>query len=77
MEFDTALRLFAQVCETAAENQVSKILVNSLGVNGELAVFERCLFGVQVFGGPVIHETNLSVIMSLEGRSKTGPVVND
>jgi uncharacterized protein (DUF2384 family) len=48
LAFDAALRLLKQVCDTAAEKQIDKILVNSLAVDGELSTFERYRIGVQV-----------------------------
>ena len=48
LAFDAALRLLKQVCDTAAEKQVDKILVNSLAVDGELSTFERYRIGVQI-----------------------------
>lgn len=46
--FDAALRLLKQVCDTAAEKQVNKILVNSLAVDGEFSTIERYQLGVEV-----------------------------
>jgi uncharacterized protein (DUF2384 family) len=48
LAFDAALRLLKQVCDTAAEKQIDKIIVNSLAVDGELSTFERYRIGVQV-----------------------------
>jgi len=48
LAFDAALRLLKQVCDTAAEKQVNKILVNSLSVDGELSTLERYQIGVEV-----------------------------
>jgi uncharacterized protein (DUF2384 family) len=48
LAFDAALRLLKQVCDSAAEKQIDKILVNSLAVDGELSTFERYRIGVQV-----------------------------
>jgi hypothetical protein len=39
--FESALRCFKQVFDTAKEKGVSKILVNSLAANGELSTSER------------------------------------
>jgi hypothetical protein len=46
--YAAALRLLKQVFDIAAEKQVNKILVNTLGVEGELAPLERYHLGVQV-----------------------------
>jgi hypothetical protein len=48
LAFDAALRLLKQVCDTAAEKQVNKILVNGLAVDGELSTVERYSVGVEV-----------------------------
>jgi hypothetical protein len=48
LTFDAALRLLKQVCDTAKEKEVNKILVNSLAVDGELSTFERYSLGVEV-----------------------------
>src|SRR5260370_1573230 len=48
LAFDAALRLLKQVCDTAADKQVTKILVNGLAVDGELSTFERYGLGVEV-----------------------------
>jgi hypothetical protein len=41
VSFDAALRTFQQAIDTAKEKEVSKILVNTLAVNGELSTLER------------------------------------
>src|SRR5260221_3470346 len=46
--FDVALRLLKQVCDTAKEKEVNKILVNSLAVDGGLSTLERYSLGVEV-----------------------------
>jgi dihydroxyacetone kinase len=46
--FDAALRLFMQVCDTVKENEVNKILVNGLAMDGELSTLERYDLGAQV-----------------------------
>jgi hypothetical protein len=48
LAFDAALRLLKQVCDTAAEKQVNKILVNGLAVDGEFSTLERYRLGVEV-----------------------------
>jgi hypothetical protein len=45
--FDAVLRLLKQVFETASEKRVSKILVNSLAVDGELCTLEMYDLGVE------------------------------
>jgi hypothetical protein len=48
LAFDAALLLLKQVCDTAKEKEVSKILVNALAVDGELATVERYRLGTEV-----------------------------
>ncbi len=48
LAFDAVLRILKQVCDTAAEKQVKKILVNSLAVDGDLTTLERYQLGVEV-----------------------------
>jgi hypothetical protein len=45
---DAGLRLLKQVCATAKEKQINKILVNTLAVDGELSTFDRYKFGVEL-----------------------------
>jgi hypothetical protein len=46
--FDAALLLLKEVCDRANEKEVSKILVNALAVDGELATVERYRLGTEV-----------------------------
>jgi hypothetical protein len=46
--FDGALRLLKQICDTANEKGVRKILVNGLSIDGELSTLERYSLGVEV-----------------------------
>jgi DNA-binding response OmpR family regulator len=48
LAFDAALRLLKQVCDTAKENEVHKILVNALALDGELSTLERYNLGVEM-----------------------------
>jgi dihydroxyacetone kinase len=48
LAFDAALRLLKQVCDTAAEKRINKILVNGLAMDGELSALERYGLGVEV-----------------------------
>ncbi len=41
VSFDAALRIFKQAVDTAKKKEVSKILVNTLAVNGELSTLQR------------------------------------
>jgi hypothetical protein len=45
--FEAALRLLKQVCDTAKEKEVNKILVNCLAMDGELSIFERYHLGAE------------------------------
>jgi hypothetical protein len=48
VKFDAVVRLLKEVCDTAAANQINKILVNGLAADGELASFERYASGVEI-----------------------------
>jgi len=41
---EEAVRLFRQLCDTAAEKKVSKILVNNLDVHGNVSTMDRYEF---------------------------------
>jgi hypothetical protein len=46
--FDAGVRLLKQVLDTAIEKQISKILVNTLAMGGELSIIDRHLLAVEV-----------------------------
>jgi hypothetical protein len=48
LAFDAALRLLKQVFDTAKEKEVNKILVNCLGLNGNLSTSERYNLGAEL-----------------------------
>src|SRR5580700_3111439 len=48
VRLDAVLRLLKEVCDAAVENQVGKILVDSLAVDGDLASFERYRLGTEL-----------------------------
>jgi hypothetical protein len=48
LEFDAALRLFKQVCATAKDKGVNKILVNGLALEGELSTVDRYRLGAEM-----------------------------
>ena len=48
LTLDAALRLLKQVCDTAAEKQVNKIIVNCLAVDAEFSTVERYQIGEEV-----------------------------
>jgi hypothetical protein len=61
MAFDAASRLLKHVYETAAQHQMGKVLVNTLAVVGELAVFERYGLGVEAASYLLQHQMNLKL----------------
>jgi hypothetical protein len=69
VRFDEASMLFKQVWDAAAENQVSKILVNSLAVEGELATFERYDLGVEI--AAYLTQRQMNVKVAIVGRLPT------
>jgi hypothetical protein len=71
MAFDMAERLLKQVFDTAAENQVDKILVNALAVDGELAGFERYALGVEI--ASYLSKRRMNLKLAFVG---TPPTVN-
>jgi hypothetical protein len=48
LRFDPALRLLKQICDTANETQVNKIVVNALAIYGTISTVERYSLGAQV-----------------------------
>jgi hypothetical protein len=48
LEFDVALRLLKQLCATAKDKGVNKILVNGLALDGELSTVERYRLGAEM-----------------------------
>jgi hypothetical protein len=46
--FDSTLQLLKQVCDTAKEKDVNKILVNFLAIDGEPSTLERYRLGIEV-----------------------------
>jgi hypothetical protein len=69
VRFDTALRLFKRIFDMAAENQVSKVLVNALAVEGELAGFERYSLGAEV--AEFLEQRQFRVRLALVGKPPT------
>jgi len=59
--FDSASRLLKQVFDTAAEKQVSKILVNCLAVEGKLSTLERYDLGIEVVAYLELRQLNPKV----------------
>lgn len=67
--FDAVSRLFRQVFDTAAEHHVTKILVNGLATDGELATFQRYDLGAEI--AAYLTERRLNVKVALVGRLPT------
>ena len=65
VSFDSALKLFRQAFDAAAESQVKKILVNVLMAEGELAAFERYRLGAD--SAAYLNERGLNVKLALVG----------
>ena len=66
LSLDESLRLLKQVCDTAAEEQVNKILVNCLSVDGELSTFER--YGLGVETAAYFHQHLMTVRLAFVGK---------
>ena len=64
--FDEQLRLLKQVCDIAAENQVTKILVNGLALDGELDTLERYRVGAEV--AAYIHQRQMNPRLAIVGK---------
>ena len=59
LAYDAALRLLKQVCDTAADRQVNKILVNGLALDGKLSTMERYHVGVEVAAHLLQRQMNI------------------
>jgi hypothetical protein len=62
---DAASQVLRQVCDTAAENQVNKILVNGLAVGGELSTIERYRVAVEL--AAYLHGHQMNTIIAFVG----------
>jgi hypothetical protein len=69
LALDAALRLLKQVCDTAAEKQVNRILVNSLAVDGEFSTVDRYQLGVEVAG--YIMQRQMNPKLAFVGKPPT------
>jgi len=69
LAFDAALRALKQVCDTAKEKEVKKILVNALALDGELATVERYRLGVEV--AEYLHQRHMSPRLAFVGKAPT------
>jgi hypothetical protein len=67
--FDAALLLLKQVCDTAQEKEVSKILLNALAVDGELATVERYRLATEVTA--YLKQRRMSPRLAFVGRPPT------
>ena len=67
--FDAALLLLKQVCDKAKEKEVSKILVNALAVDGELATVERYRLGTEVTA--YLKQRRMNPRLAFVGRPPT------
>ena len=65
VKFESALRLLRQVCDAAAEDHISRILVDALAVEGELAAHERYRIGVDL--ATYVMHREIDVKMALVG----------
>jgi hypothetical protein len=70
VKVDIASRLLKQVCDTAAESRVSKILVNCLAVTGELFPFERYRLGVET-AEVYLTQPEMNVRLAFVGKPPT------
>ena len=48
LTFQSAVRVLKQVCDTAKEKEVNKILVNALAMQGEASTSDRYNFGLEM-----------------------------
>lgn len=69
LRFDAASREFKRVWDAAAESRVSKILVNNLAVEGELATFER--YDLAVEAAQHLNGRGMDVKVAIVGRLPT------
>jgi hypothetical protein len=69
LAYDAALRLLKQVCDTAAEKHVTKILVNALAVDGTLTTMERYHIGVEV--ASYVRQRKINPRLAIVGKPPT------
>ena len=69
VKFESALRLLRQICDAAAEDHISRILVDPLAVEGELAAHERYRIGVDL--ATYVMQREIDVKMALVGLPPT------
>ena len=63
---EEAVRLFRQLCDTAAEKKVSKILVNNLNVDGNVSTMDRYEFGGEM--ATQLKQRQMHVRLAFVGR---------
>jgi dihydroxyacetone kinase len=66
---EAALRLLKQVCDIATEKEVNKILVNGLGMDGEISTFDRYNLGAQV--AEYIKQNQMNLKLAFVGKPPT------
>ena len=69
VEFDAALRLLKQVCATAKDKGVNKILVNGLALEGELSTVDRYRFGAEM--ALYLRQIQMSPRLAFVGKPPT------
>jgi hypothetical protein len=66
LAYDPALPLLKQMCDTAKEKGVSKILVHALAVQGELSTLERYTLGTEL--GKYIMQRQMNPRLAAIGK---------
>ena len=61
-----AVRLFRELCDTAAEQKVGKILVNNLNVRGNVSTMDRYEFGGEM--ATLLKQRQLNLRLAYVGR---------
>ena len=69
VELDAAVRLLKQVCDTAKEKGVNKILVDTLAVDGVLSTVDRYQLAVEVTA--YIKQRQMSPRLAFVGKPPT------
>jgi hypothetical protein len=66
---DAALRVFKQLCDTAKEKGVSKILVNTLAVDGEPPTVERYRVAIEL--AAYFQQHHMNPRLAIVGKQTT------
>lgn len=64
---DAALRLLKEVCDTATEKQVDKILVNGLSMEGELPTLDRYQLGAEI--AAYLKQHGMNHRLAIDGKA--------